>query len=245
MTSSQDPALPPTRKAAASRAKDPVSLRDLLLVLAIASVALLGAVPGARGEPDPSAFLVWLALWSLPAGFLCGASGVRIWPLAPVVPAAWMALFGFVISVSRRDVPGPVWAALAWSSLYALGFALGRSIPRARWRGTAALLLASALASGLCLSGAILRTPLPAAVRARLLDLSPATFLAECAGFDWMRHPVVYDAAMTVDIDPALRSAFRGSLAAPLAFVVTCAAALVADRVARRRAARAPSAAGE
>jgi hypothetical protein len=127
-----------------------------------------------------------------------------------------------------------VWAGCALAGLFAAGFGVGSLMQSSAWRGFAVALLASALACALPLSGALLRAPLPARVSARLLDLSPATFVAECAGVDWMRHPVIYDAASTADIDPLLRAPYDGRIAGGLVFVVGCALAWSLDRAARR-----------
>lgn len=214
-------------------AKPRVVWRDLAVVFAIASVAVLGALPGARGS-EPVALLVWISMWCVPAGVLTGGSGVPLWPIAPVAPALWMALVGLVAAASTRVLPSPAWSALAWTGLFAIGFALGRILPERRWRVGAALLVAAGVLNASSISGAWLAAPLPPEISARLLDLAPATLLAECAGLDWMRHPAIYEPAGALDIDPALRVAWRGFLAGPIVFLVGCAAALAADRIARR-----------
>ena len=72
-------------------------------------------------------------------------------------------------------------------------------------------------------------------MRALLLDLAPATLLVECAGVDWLRHPVIYASTASADIDPSLRSAWRASLAGPVFFLVGCALAVLGELVARAR----------
>jgi hypothetical protein len=223
---------------AGERPASRVTAQDLWTAFGIAAAGALGALPGSRSGPDPIALTIWLALWSAPAGFLAGAAGLRLWPLAPIAPAVWMALFGIVDGASPRDVPSPVWAALAWSALYAGGYGLGRAFPAHLWRGAGALFLAAGLLAALPLAGKLLRDPLPPAWNARLLDLSPATLVAECAGLDWMRHPAVYEAADTSQIDPSLRVAWRGTLAAPVVFLLGCSLAVAGDRLARKRRAR-------
>lgn len=215
--------------------------RDLALPLAVAAIGALGALPGTRSGADPVALLAWLALWSVPAGFVCGASGVALWPLAPLPPATWMGLAAIVDGLSPRDLPSPVWAALAWSGLFAAGFGAGRISPGRVFSGAGALLLAAALLCALPIAPGLLGSPLPPAVSARLLDLSPATLLAECAGLDWMRHPAVYAPAGTADIDPALRVAYHGALAGPLVFVVGCALAAAGEWIARARSKASPT----
>jgi hypothetical protein len=214
--------------------KPRVLLRDLAVALTIALVAALGALPGSRGS-DPVALLVWLSIWSLPAGVMLGSGASPLWPVAPVVPALWMALVGLVAASSVRILPSPAWSALAWSGLFAAGFALGRLFPAHGWRIAAACLVSAAGLDALSISGAWLASPLSPAWSARLLDLAPATLLAECAGLDWMRHPAIYEPAGALDIDPSLRVAWRGFLAGPIVFLVGCGAAFAADRIAARR----------
>ncbi|QDV07051.1 hypothetical protein Poly30_25700 [Planctomycetes bacterium Poly30] len=45
-------------------------------------------------------------------------------------------------------------------------------------------------------------------VAARLLDFSPRAFTMEIAGFDWMRHPSVYESVGTDRISPTLRQPY-------------------------------------
>jgi hypothetical protein len=215
--------------------KHPIALRDLALPLLAAAIGALGALPGSRSGADPVALLAWLAIWSVPAGYLCGAQGVRLGAPALLAPAIWMGLLAVVAGASTRVLPSPAWSALAWTGLYAAGFGLGRLAPGRPFPGVGALFLASALFAALPLLGGNLGAPLPPAVSARLLDLSPATLLEECAGMDWMRHPALYDSAGTADIDPSLRVPFRGPLAGPLAFVVGCAIAAAGEAIARAR----------
>jgi hypothetical protein len=190
----------------------------------------LGALPGSRGRPDPIAFLAWLSMCALPAGVIAGATSAPLWPIGPAVPAAWMAIFGLVAASSTRVLPTPTWSALAWTGLFALGFALGRAQPGRRWRNAALALLACALLDALAISGSWLSSPFAPAISARALDLAPATLLAECAGIDWMRHPAIYEPAGAIDIDPSLRVAWRGALAGPIILLVGCAAALAVER---------------
>ena len=213
-----------------------LSFRDFVPPLVIASVGALGAFPGSSSGSDPVALLVWIALVSVPAGFACGSLGARHWALAAIPPAAWMGLVAIVDGLSPRDLPEPAWAALAWTGLYAAGYGAGRLAPLRGASGASALFLASALLAALPIFPGFLGQPWPPPIAARLLDLSPATLLAECAGLDWMRHPAVYAPAGAADIDPATRVAYSGALAGPLAFVVGCALAALGEGIARSRA---------
>jgi len=219
-------------------------VRELGLALAVAALALPGALPGSRGEPDAVAFLVWLAFVAPAAGAVAGALRLAPWPHAAAVPGAWMLLLVTVDAWGTRDLATPIWAALAATGLFAAGFAVGRFAPdRLRWRAPAAVLVVAALAVLAPVAGALLRAPWPAEAGARLLDLSPATLVAESAGVDWLRHPAVYDAAGSFDIDPRSRSPYPPALAGGIAFVLGCALAAAAEAFARSRSGRSATAA--
>ena len=106
--------------------------RHLLVALALAAAALPGALPGSRGDPDPVAFLTWLAFVAAPVGALAGGMRLPAWPNAAAVPGAWMVGLVAVDALAPRDLETPLWAALAASGLFALGFALGRVLRRER-----------------------------------------------------------------------------------------------------------------
>jgi hypothetical protein len=215
-----------------------VHARSLVTTFALCAVGLVGALPGSRGEPDPLALLAWLALCAPSVGVLAGSLELALWPLGVTVPALWAAALGSVDAFSRRDLPDPVWAAVCAAGLFLAGFALGRARPAQRWRDAASVFLFGLCAACACFAGEILRAPLPSTWSARLIDVSPITWLVESAGVDWMRHPSLYAAAGTVDIDPSLRGAFRPALAATIAFVVGSSLALASER--RARALEAP-----
>jgi hypothetical protein len=219
--------------------------KDFRLPLLLAAVGALGALPGSRSGADPVALLSWISILAAPAGFLSGAAGVPHLALAALPPAAWMGLAAIVDGLSPRDLPSPAWAALAWSGLYAAGFGLGRLRREAAFAGASVLFLVASLMASLPIVPGTFGAPLPAAVEARLLDLSPATLVEECAGVDWMRNPPIYDAAGSADIDPSLRLPYRGSLAGPIAFVVGCLLAATGEGIARARAKRGTTAQSE
>lgn len=203
-----------------------VGARDLVFTLLVAASAAPALWYGVRGEPDPLAALAWVSLIALAGGFACGARRIPVWPLAPVVPVGWLLIVALADALSARDLPSLAWSALPIVGLFSLGFALpGRNVDFP-WRGAAALFLAATLASALPLHGLVLRDAWPPPVAARVLDLAPATLVAECAGVDWMRHPPIYDGSSTVDIDPTVRAPFEGRLAGVLVFVVGSLAAV-------------------
>jgi hypothetical protein len=216
--------------------------RDFALPFAVAAVGALGAIPSRSGS-DPVALLAWISIWSAAGGFLCASGGVRHLALAALPPAAWMGLAAVVDGCSPRDLPSAPWAAMAWTGLFAAGFGLGRMSGRdSGIAGASVLFLGASLLAALPILPGRLGAPLAPPVEARLLDLSPATLVEECAGLDWMRHPAIYDAAGSADIDPSLRLAYRGRLAGPIAFVVGCLLAAIGEGIARARAKRPTSA---
>jgi hypothetical protein len=210
--------------------------QELLALSALAAIALPGALPGSRGGPDAIAFLTWLAFLAPAVGSLAGSLRIPAWPRAVVIPAGWMLVLVMVDASGPRGLPSPIWAALAVGGLFAIGFALGRVLRSDRALAAAAGWLAlSSLLVFAPAAGAVLRAPWPADASAVLLDASPATLLAECAGIDWLRHPAVYDAAGTADIDPRARSPYSPPLAAGIVLVLGCALAYVAERSARAK----------
>jgi hypothetical protein len=204
-----------------------VSARDLGVVFLVATI---GAAPAAWSA-DPIAILAWLALWSLPAGFLCGASGLPLWPSGLAVPGVWMGTVALVDAVSNLDLPRPIWGVLVVSGLFAAGLGSGAFLgARQLWRGSAACLLIAALAAGLPHKGGLAGEAWAPETGACLLDLSPVTLVVESAGVDWMRHSAVYEPVGTSSIGPDLRTAWRGFLAGPTVLLVGCTLALLGRR---------------
>lgn len=209
--------------------------RELGVSVALMLVGALGAWPIAVAPEAARAhsitLLVWLALVAPATGCACTAARVPLLPFAATIPAAWFALIALVEATSPRAMPTAAWAALAVAGLFCAGAALGRFVERAAC-GAGALALLAALLIALPGSLGIQWDP---ATASRLLDLSPATFVCECAGLDWMRHPSVY---APVGTDRFQREAWTAELAGPLALVVGCAALLIATRVTRSRRSR-------
>jgi hypothetical protein len=206
--------------------------RALGIVVALAAVGLL---PALLGIDDVLAALAWMAVIAPASGVIAAGAGVGLWPFGIAVPAAWMVGVAWLDAAGDATLPEPVWAALAWTGLYALGSTLGALAPRRAARNGALALLVTALLAALpVMGGAGLlggRTvgELSPAGAARLFDLSPVTVVIETGGVDWMRHAVVYDAAGTEWFSDR-RAPYRGRLAGPLLLVVGCASALVAGR---------------
>ncbi len=216
---------------------------DVLAALPWAATGLLGALP-APDESSSVVLLVWLALWSSVAGFLAGASPLRLLAAA-AVPGVWMLAFALVEagvqgedvggSPVARGIPSPAGAAAAWTGLFAAGFGLGRIVharggSRWGWAGLVAAL--TAVAAGASLAGGLADRPWPPAWSAFALDVSPVVLVMESAGVaDWMWHPSTYDSA---GVDRFARAPFDPALAGPLALVVGCALAAVFTALARR-----------
>ncbi len=210
--------------------------RHLLLALALAALALPGALPGGRGAPDAIAFLTWLAFLAPAVGALAAGLRIPLWPHAAAIPGTWMLVLVGVDALGPRDLATPIWSSLAAAGLFGLGFGIGRLLRSENAAVTAAgLLTLSAILVLAPVAGATLRAPWPARASAILLDASPATLLAECGGIDWLRHPAVYDAAGTSDIDPRTRSPYAPPLAAGIVLVLGCALAIFGERSARAR----------
>ena len=211
---------------------------SLLRAVALAATALPGALPGQRGVADPVALLVWLACIAPAVGALAGGARSIAGAHAAAVPGAWKILLALVDASAPRDLASPLAAGAAGAGLFLAGFAVGRALPPERTLAAAGGLAGcAALLVVLPLAGGWLAAPWSGPATAVLLDLSPATLLAECAGVDWLRHPAIYDAAGTADLDPARRSPYVPALAGGIALVLGCALAVAAARIDRQRAA--------
>lgn len=212
--------------------------RELGVTSAVAIAGTLGALPiaASSGSDAPArinavALLVWLAILAPAGGAFCTSSRVRLLPFAVTVPAAWLALVQLADAFAPRHLATPWWGAAVVAGLFLCGAALGELVPRPAAAAGALALLSAAL---IALPGVAGLAWSPRAA-ARLLELSPATWVCESAGLDWMRHPSVYD---PVGSDRFERTAWSGALAGPLALVVGCAASWIAARVAVARRAR-------
>ncbi len=216
-----------------TRGREELPLAARAAILAGAGgVGLLGALPAAWSDGDPVALLMWLGIWAPAGGFLCGAAGLRLLPIGLVAPAVWIAPLALLPGSSPEwSLPWLAWPILAWTGLFAAGWALGTAAPRYLWRGTGALLLLGALLTGMPGRGGSSEAPWPPRLTSLLLDLSPATLLVECGGVDWMRHPAVYGPAGS---DRFLRASWRGSLAGPAVLLVGCGLAAAAAGLRRR-----------
>ncbi|HVS09462.1 MAG TPA: hypothetical protein VMS76_06260 [Planctomycetota bacterium] len=211
--------------------------REFGLALGVAFAGALGALPlgvapGMEAGPDPVALLVWLSVRAVGAGWLCGALGVPLSSYALAAPGAWMVALALAGAASERDLPAPLWAALAWTGLFAAGHGLGRLAPRSPVAGAGLCVLAAGLLVALPGRGSLAREPWPPEAARLLLELSPATLLCESAGIDWMRHPSVYAPAGT---DRFQRAPYRGRLAGPAVLLLGCLLSAGAAAVDRSR----------
>lgn len=157
---------------------------------------------------------------------LLRGGGQRAAVLVVLVPlSAWLAYISFGLQhpaeaaglvalgcLGVAAVPATGSIASSDQALGATGWAVGLS------RAGALLLLALVLDGAPAGWGLFLdRPPWSPGVAARLLDLSPRTFTMEIAGFDWMRHPSIYESVGTDRISPSLRPPFgHGSLGASI-----------------------------
>lgn len=142
----------------------------------------------------PAAALLWVAAVGLVAGPVCRAPRRRAW-IAPALLAA--VAYGVLASA---DVPRPLPPALFAAATLAVGACCS-----ARWPAALRVALPAVAATAVLLAGLPdLFGAAPAAwahtngaLGARLLDLSPATWVVEASGLDWMRHASVYAPAGT------------------------------------------------
>jgi hypothetical protein len=214
-------------------ARTPVPRASQGVVLAACALAgALGLLPGAAGALDPVTELAWLVLLAPAAGVLCGAAGPALVPFAAMVPGAWCFALVWADASSERDLPTPIWAALAVAGFFTGGFALGCWRPERSIAHAGALLLAFLGATGLSLStgatgageGNLARSHPRLAALA--LDVSPLAFAYDCAGWDWPHaNPDVYARS---GVEWFQRRPWRGSLAGPGVLVVGCALAWLA-----------------
>jgi hypothetical protein len=192
--------------------------RQLRLSLALAAVAAPGLVPLAGGASDPLVLLLWLAHVAPATGAAAALLRLDGWPYGAAIAGAWSIVTVCVAGVSERIVPAPLWAMAAVAGLYYAGFAVGRAAGSTR-SSLAPVACVTLLASWLPLAPGVSGAPWPAALASRLLDLSPATLVAECAGLDWMRTPGIYD---PVGTDRFQRQAWSGELAGPASLLIGC-----------------------
>lgn len=203
--------------------------RRAALVIGLALVGSLGALPGEGGFAHAESIVTWLALWAAPAGVLA-ATGVRGW-LAGLPPLLWVGLF----FATGGELPTPILGAAACGALYAAGFTVGVLVPPPRaWAWAGGLFLAAGALAAAPSGGGVLTRPLSPGSTARLLDLSPVVWVHECAGGDAMRHPAVYERAGAGDLGPDRRLPYEGTPSALTALLVASIAVALASRACRR-----------
>lgn len=222
------------------RERPGVSVRDLAFALVAIGIGGLGAAipPGIGPEGDGAlAFLAWLALWAAPAGLACECVGLAGWPTALAVPGGWMVMIALRDASGGATLAHPAWTACILAGLFLVGFGIARAVSPFGPAGVALLLASGAVLAGVGqffgLSGA---APWSPSVAARLVDLSPVSWVVESAGLDWMRHPAQYEPVGTASMGPDVRVAFRGALAGPVVLLVGCATSLAATAARRWRA---------
>ena len=213
---------------------DGVSSRDLLVTFALTALGLLGLLPGwFASEPsgEPVAFMAWIAVSAPAIGCIGGMLRLRYWPLGFVGPAIWMGVYSVTAANLLHAAPTPIYSALVWAGLVALGWAMGVGIPRIGWGGPGVLLLASASLAGLSSFATLMGESASQSLIALAIDASPITCVMESAGLDWMRHASIYDLAGS--LAPDARTPYRGMLAGPLCLLVGWVLVAVAERRSR------------
>lgn len=203
-------------------------LPALLLVWAPCALIVL------RSSAPAISVWFWCSLVALPAGALVRREVG--WGLA-LLPATWIVA-SLGTSWLAPSLFSRSWAAAAaCSALYALGFSLrtvfgaGKLLRGPSWSAAGLLWLLSGLLCALPSGAGRLAHPWPPATTAKLLDLSPQVWVFESAGFDWLRHPAVYERAGAADLGPDMRVPWR----APSAYLALGAALLLTLTVGRSR----------
>ncbi len=229
----------PSSAPSGARAPRTSAWRDALLGAALVGLALL---PLALRSNEPhvvidrrvavALVLAGLAVHALPLGmWLASRPGLGA-KSALLPPAAWALVLAWAKSQSGLATPGT--ALLLALGLYALGLGLGLALGPTRAQSGAGLsLLAAALLVVLPARGGLADQAPPVSFARRALVLSPATWMFESAGWDWMRHASVYEPLAS---DRFEREPIDGTLAAGLAIVLGCLALAVGIRRARRSA---------
>ena len=214
---------------------DGVSMRDLLITIGIALLGLIGLLPrmfASEWRNAPLDLLAWFALSAPATGCIGGRIGLRFWPLGFVPPGLWMAFYSLIAANEVYGSPTPVYAALVWTGLFAFGWAFGIHFAKFGWGGPGLLLILTAF-----LTQSLELIPSDSHSQefiAFAIDLSPLTWVMECAGLDWMRNEMIYDYAGS--LGPDARTPFRGMLAGPLTFLVGWSLVMIVERRSRPRA---------
>ncbi len=213
---------------------DGVSSRDLLATFALSALGLLGLLPGlfqSESTGEPVVLMAWLAVAAPAIGCIGGKLRLRYWPLGFVGPAIWMGVYSVIAASLLHAAPTPIYAALVWAGLVALGWAIGVGLPQLGWGGPGVLLLASASLAGLSTFVTLLGDSASQSFIALAIDASPITCVMESAGLDWMRHASIYELAGS--LPPDARTPYRGMLAGPLCLLVGWVLVAVAERRSR------------
>jgi hypothetical protein len=200
------------------------------LLLLAAGGGALGLLPGldwrwGGARPSPPvlaaaaqmAALVWLGLWCLPAGTLAGSVPHARSRDVLLAPLLW-GLFLWIAARGGAQAPLWPWAWALVTGVFLAGCALGRALSAGGASGAAAawLLFLAALCA-LPERGGLGASPPSVGFARAALWASPATWVLESAGVDWMRQRAVYDALQS---DRFERRGVRGQVAGPLALVV-------------------------
>lgn len=191
-----------------------------------AGVGLLAGLPlCGLVAPDPALAWAWAGVVAPAAGALaCGMLGVGEPAWRSCLGAALAAL---ILGLGLPGLPNLGAALGAVAGLAGLGWGLG--LWAGERRGALAIglfVVAAVLAALPGLGGLLGDAPWAPEVAAGLLRASPATFVVESGGLDWLRHSAIYDPVGGDSIGPSLHRAW-GSLAGLVPGVVGFGAAVL------------------
>ncbi len=165
---------------------------------------------GTVSEAPVLSIALWWSLTSAPAGVLAAAVRGRraVWSLV-----GWAGVALWLLSVPSGVLPSAPQGVAACAALYLFGYALAHGLRCSSVACAGMLWLAAGLLAALPSGAGALARPWPPGLTADLLDLSPQVWVLEVAGFDWLRHPAVYERAGGADLGPDLRVPWQASSA--------------------------------
>lgn len=177
-----------------------------------AGIGLLVGLPlCGLAASDPALVWAWAGVVAPTAGVL--ACGVRVLGEPLWRPGVRAVLATLILALAFPGLPNLGGALGAVAGLAGLGWGLGLWAGERRGALAIGLFVVAAIFAALPgLGGVLGDAPWAPEVAASLLRASPATFVVESGGVDWLRHSAIYDPVGGDSIGPSLHRAW-GSLA--------------------------------